>query len=119
MPHWPFIVREFIYNLSEDIVDPSSSMFHKVKLRGHVFNFSPSLMNKHYGRQNDGVTGSTLKLNDIIKTLIGGVFTEWPIKGHLQASILSLNYAVMHKVAIANLVNLWGECYMSCDLIRR
>ncbi|GAA0140186.1 hypothetical protein LIER_35196 [Lithospermum erythrorhizon] len=102
-PHWPSIVREFICNLSEDIVDSSSSMFHKVKLMGHVFNFSPTLINKHYERQNDGVTGSTLKLNDIIKTLTGGVLTEWPIKGQFHASVLSLKYAVMHKVAIANL----------------
>ncbi|GAA0174485.1 hypothetical protein LIER_27869 [Lithospermum erythrorhizon] len=70
-PHWPSIVREFICNLSEDIVDPSSFMFHIVKLRGHAFNFSLALINKHYGRQNDRVTGSTLKLNDIIKTLTG------------------------------------------------
>ncbi|GAA0160499.1 hypothetical protein LIER_17042 [Lithospermum erythrorhizon] len=63
-PHWPSIVRQ-------DIVNPSSFIFHKVKLRGHMFNFSPALINKHYGRQNAGVTGSTLKLNDIIKTLTG------------------------------------------------
>ncbi|GAA0163122.1 hypothetical protein LIER_19071 [Lithospermum erythrorhizon] len=101
-PHWPSIIREFICNLSEDIVDPSSSMFHKVKLRGHVFNFNPGLINKHYRRQNDGVIGSTLKLNDIIKTLTSNVLTEWPIKGQLQASVLYLKYAVMHNVAIAN-----------------
>ncbi|GAA0154058.1 hypothetical protein LIER_12148 [Lithospermum erythrorhizon] len=49
-PHWPSFVREFIRNLSMDIADPSSPMFHKVKLRGHVFEFSPVLINRHYGR---------------------------------------------------------------------
>ncbi|GAA0156369.1 hypothetical protein LIER_13883 [Lithospermum erythrorhizon] len=102
-PHWSFIVREFICNLSKDIIDPSSPMFHKVKLRGLVFNFSPALINDHYGWKNDGITGSNLKLNDIIKTLTGGALIEWPTKGQLQASVLSLRYAVIHKVEIANL----------------
>ncbi|GAA0184963.1 hypothetical protein LIER_32251 [Lithospermum erythrorhizon] len=57
-PHWPSIVREFICNLIEEIVDPSSSIFHKVKLRGHVFEFSLALINRHYRRQNEGITGS-------------------------------------------------------------
>ncbi|GAA0186810.1 hypothetical protein LIER_34098 [Lithospermum erythrorhizon] len=79
-------------------------MFHKVKLRGLVFDFSPVLINHYYGRQNEGITGSTLKLDDIIKTLTGGALSPWPTKGKLQASALSLRYVVMHKVAIVNLV---------------
>ncbi|GAA0184114.1 hypothetical protein LIER_31411 [Lithospermum erythrorhizon] len=103
-PQWPSIVREFICNLNEDIVDPSNPMFQKVNMRGNVFKFSPVLINRHYGRQNEGITGSTLKLADIIKTLIGNALLAWPTKGQLQASSLSLRYAVMHKVVIANLL---------------
>ncbi|GAA0144492.1 hypothetical protein LIER_24732 [Lithospermum erythrorhizon] len=103
-PYWPSLVREFICNLSEDIVDPSNSMFHKVKVKGLMFDFSPVLINHHYGRQNEGITRSTLKLADIIKILTGGALLTWPTKGQLQASTLSLRYVMMHKVAIANLV---------------
>ncbi|GAA0151674.1 hypothetical protein LIER_37332 [Lithospermum erythrorhizon] len=103
-PHWPSLMREFICNLSEDITDPSSPMFQKVKLRGFVFDFSPLLINRHYGRQNEGITGSTLKLADIIKTLIGDALSEWPTKGQLQALTLSLRYVVLHKASIVNLV---------------
>ncbi|GAA0165516.1 hypothetical protein LIER_20901 [Lithospermum erythrorhizon] len=56
-PYWPSIVREFICNLSEDVTDPYSPMFHKVKLRGQVFEFSPVMINRHYGRGNEGITG--------------------------------------------------------------
>ncbi|GAA0164084.1 hypothetical protein LIER_19803 [Lithospermum erythrorhizon] len=77
-PHWPQLVTEFICNLSEEIVDPASSMFHKVKLRGH--------------------------LGDIISELTGKAITTWPTKGQLQASNLSLKYVVLHKIAITNLM---------------
>ncbi|GAA0142302.1 hypothetical protein LIER_03234 [Lithospermum erythrorhizon] len=32
-PYWPQLVREFVSNLSEEIADPTNSMFLKVKLR--------------------------------------------------------------------------------------
>ncbi|GAA0171618.1 hypothetical protein LIER_25606 [Lithospermum erythrorhizon] len=92
-PHWPSIVREFICSLSEDITDPSSPMFHKVKLKRQVFEFSPIRINMHYERGNEGITGSTVKLSDIIKTLIGNALSAWPTKGQLQASSLSLRVA--------------------------
>ncbi|GAA0151660.1 hypothetical protein LIER_10336 [Lithospermum erythrorhizon] len=103
-PHWPQLIREFMCNVSEKIADSASSMFHKVKLRGHVFKFSHSLINKHYGVHDEGITGATLKLGDIVGELIRKAFTAWPSKGQLQASSLSLKYAVLHKVSIANLV---------------
>ncbi|GAA0138703.1 hypothetical protein LIER_00396 [Lithospermum erythrorhizon] len=102
--HWPQLVREFVCNVSEEIVDPASFMFHKVKHRGHVFRFSPALINKHYGMQNEGITRATLKMGDIIGELTGKTLSTWPTKGQLQASNLSLKYAVLHKAVIDNLV---------------
>ncbi|GAA0172217.1 hypothetical protein LIER_26082 [Lithospermum erythrorhizon] len=60
-------------------------MFHKFKLRGQVFEFSPVLINRHYGRHDEGITGSTLKLADIIKTLTRNALSAWPTKGQLQS----------------------------------
>ncbi|GAA0163766.1 hypothetical protein LIER_19555 [Lithospermum erythrorhizon] len=81
--HWPQLVREFVCNVFEEIVDLASSMFHK----------------------NEGITGATLKLRDIIRELTGKALTTWPSKGQLRASSLSLMYAVLHKAAIANFVS--------------
>ncbi|GAA0151492.1 hypothetical protein LIER_10201 [Lithospermum erythrorhizon] len=50
---------------------PASPMFHKVKLRGHVFKFNSTLINKHYGFRDEGATTATLKLGDIIEELNG------------------------------------------------
>ncbi|GAA0139487.1 hypothetical protein LIER_35097 [Lithospermum erythrorhizon] len=61
-PHWPKMVIIFVCNISSDIVDPGSPMFHQVKLRGRMFTFNPDLINKNYGRRNEGITSATLKL---------------------------------------------------------
>ncbi|GAA0184001.1 hypothetical protein LIER_31315 [Lithospermum erythrorhizon] len=79
-PHWPKMVRKFVCNNAVDIADLDSPMFHQVKLRGHMFSFSPELINKHYGRTNDGVAGATLKLVDIIEELTGMALKTWPTK---------------------------------------
>ncbi|GAA0154510.1 hypothetical protein LIER_12468 [Lithospermum erythrorhizon] len=89
-PYWSKMVREFICNISSDIVDPACPMLHKVMLRGHTFSFSLALINKHYGVTNDRITGSTLKLADIIGELSGKTLTARLTKGQLQASSLSL-----------------------------
>ncbi|GAA0166605.1 hypothetical protein LIER_21725 [Lithospermum erythrorhizon] len=52
---------------------------------------------------NEGITKATLKLADIIGELTEKTLTTWPTKGQLQASNMSLKYAVLHKAAIVNL----------------
>ncbi|GAA0176054.1 hypothetical protein LIER_42016 [Lithospermum erythrorhizon] len=71
---------------------------------GGVFYIIPNLINKHYGRPNEGITGATLKLADIIRELTGNTLTAWPTKGQLQASSLSLRYVVLYKVVVVILV---------------
>ncbi|GAA0175167.1 hypothetical protein LIER_28401 [Lithospermum erythrorhizon] len=53
---------------------------------------------------NDGITGATLKLADMIGELIGKSHTAWPTKDQHQASSLSLRYVILQKAAIENLV---------------
>ncbi|GAA0172277.1 hypothetical protein LIER_26130 [Lithospermum erythrorhizon] len=107
--HWPQLIREFISDLSEEITDPTSPMFHKVKLRGHVFKFSPILINKHYGLRDEGATGATLKLGDIIEELIGKVLTAWPTKGQLQASHMSLSLLITQHLNVLKKEDELGE----------
>ncbi|GAA0151704.1 hypothetical protein LIER_10365 [Lithospermum erythrorhizon] len=75
-PYWPKMVKEFVCNVSADIVDPDSPW----------------------------ITSATLKLADIVGELTGNALTTWTTKGQLQASSLSLKYAMLHKIAIATLV---------------
>ncbi|GAA0155176.1 hypothetical protein LIER_12961 [Lithospermum erythrorhizon] len=99
-PYWPKLVREFICNLPRDVNDPKSNNYHKVTLRNFLFNFSPDLINKAYGRTNEGDTRDCLFLSDIVSTLTAGSVTIWPPKSQLGSSKLSVKYAVLHKVVI-------------------
>ncbi|GAA0163420.1 hypothetical protein LIER_19294 [Lithospermum erythrorhizon] len=53
------------------------------------------------------------KLGDIIEELTGKALKAWPTKGQLQASYLSLRYAVLHKASIANLIPTSNNTNMS------
>ncbi|GAA0170227.1 hypothetical protein LIER_24533 [Lithospermum erythrorhizon] len=72
------LVREFICNLPRDVDDPKSNNYHKITLRNFVFNFFPDLINTIYGRTNEGDTGDSFILSDIVSTLTVGSITTWP-----------------------------------------
>ncbi|XP_024022050.1 uncharacterized protein LOC112091798 [Morus notabilis] len=44
------VVYEFYANLVEEMNNPASDMYHKVFVRGHLFNFSPVVINDFYER---------------------------------------------------------------------
>ena len=46
-PFMPQIVLEFYVNLSKNMGDPSSPNFQKATMRGHRFEFSPSIINQY------------------------------------------------------------------------
>ncbi|GAA0167688.1 hypothetical protein LIER_22563 [Lithospermum erythrorhizon] len=101
-PYWPKLVHEFICNLPRDVDDPESNNYHKVTLRNFVFNFSPDLINKAYGRTNEGNTGDSFLLSDIVSTLTAGSVTNWPPKSPLASSKLSVNLLrAQHPVVLA------------------
>ncbi|GAA0183744.1 hypothetical protein LIER_31102 [Lithospermum erythrorhizon] len=100
-PYYPKLVQEFICNMSEDIDDTPSSHHHKVTFRNRTFDFSPRLINDHFGRPNGGGTGYNLRTSDIVKVLTAGVVDTWPDKG-LPSSRLSVKYVVLYKVGVAN-----------------
>ncbi|GAA0141075.1 hypothetical protein LIER_02301 [Lithospermum erythrorhizon] len=48
-PYFPKLVREFIYNMTDDIDEPESAHFQKVTLRNRTVEFYPSIINAYYG----------------------------------------------------------------------
>ncbi|GAA0139876.1 hypothetical protein LIER_01337 [Lithospermum erythrorhizon] len=79
--YWLKLIREFICNLTRDVNDPESNNYYKVTLRNYMFNCSLDLINEHYGRTNEGDTGDSLLISDIIvSTLTAGSVITWPPK---------------------------------------
>ncbi|GAA0158009.1 hypothetical protein LIER_38569 [Lithospermum erythrorhizon] len=50
--YWVRLVREFVCYLSHKIHEAGHEMYQKVKLRGHIFYFSPRVINSYYGIYN-------------------------------------------------------------------
>ncbi|GAA0146178.1 hypothetical protein LIER_36269 [Lithospermum erythrorhizon] len=51
-PYYSKLVREFIYNITEDINDHASANYHKETFRNFTFDFSPRIINEYFARAN-------------------------------------------------------------------
>ncbi|XP_050938842.1 uncharacterized protein LOC127148689 [Cucumis melo] len=74
-PFYPQLIREFIINFPADFNDPSSPDYQTVHVRGFKFTIFP--------------------------TVINGTLSSWPVNG-IPAVALSVKYAILHKIGIAN-----------------
>lgn len=96
------LVYEFYVNLSPSIMVDGSAQFHKVYVRGHVFNFSAKLINDlfGFGSEEDEVDElSDDEVNkDDIATELYGVDSVWPIEKRLKVSKLTTTYAMLTRV---------------------
>ncbi|GAA0150188.1 hypothetical protein LIER_09182 [Lithospermum erythrorhizon] len=75
-----------------------------VTVQNHTFEFSPIVLNSYCGIANGGGTGYNLQLSEVVKVLTGGVVDNWPTKGQIPSSKLSVKYIVLHKVRVVNWV---------------
>ncbi|XP_050918583.1 uncharacterized protein LOC127136018 [Lathyrus oleraceus] len=76
------LVKEFIVNIPEDIADKNSKEFCKVFVRGELEATDNKVCREITARQVKG----------------------WPIKKHLPAGKLTVKYAILHKIRVANWV---------------
>ncbi|KAA0066741.1 uncharacterized protein E5676_scaffold384G00730 [Cucumis melo var. makuwa] len=74
-PFYPQLIKEFIVNLPDKFNDPSSADYQTVHIRGFKFVISPAVIN--------------------------GTLSTWPVNG-IPAAALSVKYAILHKIGIAN-----------------
>ena len=98
------LVKEFIVNLSDECVDGRSADFECVYVRGRRVNFSPSEINKFLGRSNEACPELEATDNEVCQTITARQVKCWPSKGKLNASKLSIKFAILHKIGAANWV---------------
>ncbi|XP_058760696.1 uncharacterized protein LOC131634029 [Vicia villosa] len=83
------LVKEFIVNLHEDCGNKKVKDYLKVFVRGKCVNFSPSVINKFLERSNEAQPELEVSDNQMCK---------------LNASKLSVKYAILHGIGAANWV---------------
>ncbi|KAL5147082.1 hypothetical protein HKD37_06G016834 [Glycine soja] len=98
------LVREFIVNIPSDISNRKSDEYQKVFVRGKCVKFSPAVINKYLGRPTDGVIDVDVSEHQIAKEITAKRVQHWPKKGKLSAGKLSVKYAILHRIGVANWV---------------
>lgn len=66
--------------------------------------FFPEVINRFLGRNEEEQAEVEVFDNVICREIIAKKVTEWPRKGKLYASALSVKYDVLHKIGAANWV---------------
>ncbi|XP_050914826.1 uncharacterized protein LOC127129746 [Lathyrus oleraceus] len=96
---YEMLVKEFIVNISK-----RSKEFRKVYVRGRCVNFSPKIINRFLGRNEEEQVVVEVYDNVIYREITTKQVKEWPWKQKLSASALSVKYAVLHRIGAANWV---------------
>ncbi|XP_050888595.1 uncharacterized protein LOC127093726 [Lathyrus oleraceus] len=96
------LVKEFIVNISEDISDKNSKEFCKVYVRGKCISFSPTIINNFLDRYNKGAGELEVTNNQVYREITARQVNVWPIKKHFPSGKLTVKYAILHKIGVAN-----------------
>lgn len=96
------LVREFIINLLEKIVDPQSPDYLKVYIRGRCFEFSPRAINEFIGRVAHVHVGPLPTRLELVKEITCGDPNGWPVKDLLPDVDMSIKYVILYKIGVKN-----------------
>jgi hypothetical protein len=98
------LVKEFIVNIAEDCDNPLSNDYQKVYVRNKCVEFSPIIINRFLGRQEDGYSAVDVTNNEVCKTITANQVKVWPSKGKVPSCMLSVKYAVLNRIGTVNWV---------------
>ncbi|XP_050914956.1 uncharacterized protein LOC127129890 [Lathyrus oleraceus] len=96
------LVKEFIVNIPEDIYDKNIKEFCKVYVRGKCITFSHTIINNFLDRKIEGAGELEVTDNQVCREITARQVKVWPVKKHLPARKLTVKYAIMHKIGVAN-----------------
>ncbi|KAK2382689.1 hypothetical protein QL285_070206 [Trifolium repens] len=96
------LVREFVVNLSEECAEEGSDDYHKVHMRGRTIDFSPTVINKFLERSTETEGNKILSMDKIAEEITSGQAMQWPKKGLLPISKLTVKYAILNRIGTAN-----------------
>ncbi|XP_050908037.1 uncharacterized protein LOC127121622 [Lathyrus oleraceus] len=101
---YEMLVKEFIVNISKDCDNKMGKKFRKVYARGRCVNFSPEIINRFLGKNEEEQAEVEVSDNIICIEITVKQIKEWPRKGKLSAVCLSVKYAILQRIGAANWV---------------
>jgi hypothetical protein len=84
------LVKELLVNIVEDCDNPLSKEYHQVFVRGRCVEFSPAIVNRFLGRNEDDYTELEITNNEFCKTITANQVNVWPMKGKVPSVMLSV-----------------------------
>jgi hypothetical protein len=96
------LVKEFLVNIPDDCDNPVSSDYHVVCVRGNKVKFSPSIINRFLGIDENINDDTELNFNQVCKVITANQVKVWPKKGKIHVVMLSVKYAILNKIGAAN-----------------
>ncbi|XP_050890997.1 uncharacterized protein LOC127096476 [Lathyrus oleraceus] len=102
--YYKMIVKEFIVNISKECDNKRSKEFRKVYAIGRCVDFSPKIINRFLGRNEEEQAEIDVSGNVICREITAKQVKECQRKGKLSASALSVKYVVLHGIGAANWV---------------
>ncbi|KAA0035671.1 uncharacterized protein E5676_scaffold455G00730 [Cucumis melo var. makuwa] len=101
-PFYPQLIKKFIVNLPDEFNDPSSSDYQTVHIRGFKFIISTAVINGFLGNFVALDCSLSSPSKEVLAfVLSGGTLSSWLVNGILVVA-LSVKYAILHKISIAN-----------------
>ncbi|XP_058752780.1 uncharacterized protein LOC131625958 [Vicia villosa] len=98
------LVKEFVVNLSEECGNSKSVDFRKVFVRGKCVSFSPLVINNFLERTDLAQPELEVTDNKVCQVITAKQVKSWPLKEKLNASKMSIKYAMLHKIRASNWV---------------
>ncbi|TYK20297.1 gag-pol polyprotein [Cucumis melo var. makuwa] len=96
------LIREFIVNMPDEFNNPSSVDYQTIHIRGFKFVISPTVINSFLGNIVNIDCSSSCPTTEVLATVLsGGTLSIWPIN-RIPAATLSIKYAILYKIGIAN-----------------
>ncbi|MCH82675.1 envelope-like protein, partial [Trifolium medium] len=84
----------------------------KVFVRGRCVEFSPAVINRFLGRSEEAKAEVEVSNNIVCKTITGNQVKQWPRKGKLSSSRLTMKYDVLNRIGVAN----WVPTHHTSDI---
>ncbi|KAA0033528.1 uncharacterized protein E5676_scaffold104G00910 [Cucumis melo var. makuwa] len=96
---WKFVMQR---RIADEFNNPSSADYKTVHIKGFKFVISPAMINGFLGNTVDIDCYPSCPTTEVLATvLFGGTLSTWPVNG-IPAAALSVKYAILHKIGIAN-----------------
>lgn len=99
---YPKLVEEFILNIPKEFNEAKSKKFRKVHVRGNYFGFSPTIINKYLGRGKLITADRIPPLKCITQEITRNVHKDYPCKGLLHTTSLSVKYVILNKMRVSS-----------------